>query len=172
MTRGKVMSGRQLPVVRCPEEVERLKRDKLLDRAVLDDLINSTVQHAFINQWQTLVNSLHNLARSSGSRSWGRLFSSWSCSRAGTSDYSACHRSCHVTIDTKYEKDAVWDASRALVCAEFVARRRFHTAAADIWSFIRSRTQEIWAHNHQYVGNTNVRSFDYSTAESESESEG
>lgn len=38
--------------------MEKLKGEKLRDRAMLDDLVNSVVHHAFVNQSKTLVNSL------------------------------------------------------------------------------------------------------------------
>lgn len=59
VTRGKVVWAGQLPVIMSPEEVEKLRNEKMSDRAMLDDLIDSAVHHAFINQSLTLVNSLY-----------------------------------------------------------------------------------------------------------------
>lgn len=76
VTRGKVVPAGQLPVIMNPEEVQKLRGEKLPDRAAIDELINYDVLQAFINQSGILVNSVHNLAKSSGESYLGPAYTS------------------------------------------------------------------------------------------------
>lgn len=84
VTRGKAVSTGQLPLI-MSSEVEKLKGEKLPDRDMLNDLVNSTVHHVFINQSKMLVNSLYNLIKPPAKSFLGPAYSSPGTTVAQTS---------------------------------------------------------------------------------------